>query len=68
MRDVMLEMERQIQALAKEVGRLRAVQVSCRWRGSSAGAPANPIEGDLYFDTGTALVYVYANSGWVQIS
>jgi hypothetical protein len=69
-RDPLLEMERQIRQIQKELDTLRTIErpVACRWRGSSAGAPANIREGDVYYDTGTGEVYIYANSVSRQIS
>lgn len=64
-----LELMRRILAIEKELATLRAVErpVACRWRGNSAGAPANIRDGDIYYDTGTGFVYIYANGGWVVI-
>lgn len=64
-----LEIMRRILKIEKELDALRTIErpVACRWRGNSAGAPANPRDGDEYFDTGTNQVLIYANGGWIQI-
>jgi hypothetical protein len=65
-----LDIMRELARLRTELDRLKTIErpIACRWRGNSAGAPATPADGDVYFDTGTAQVYIYANAGWVQIS
>lgn len=40
----------------------------CRWRGSAASAPASPVDGDMYFNTGDSRVYFYANTSWRALS
>ena len=40
-----------------------------RWRGTSAGVPSGTaFEGDLYFDSGTTKVYIYANATWTLLN
>lgn len=70
MSDAMLDVLRELARLRTEVNQLKTIErpIVCRWRGNSAGAPATPADGDVYFDTGAAQVYIYANAGWVQIS
>lgn len=64
-----IEMMRHILAIEKELDALRTVErpVACRWRGNSAGAPANPRDGDVYWDTVAGFAYIYANGGWIVI-
>ena len=38
-----------------------------RWRGLSTTDPIDPIDGDLYFNTGSSKVFIYAG-GWVQLN
>ncbi len=65
------EIQKTLESIARRLRQLEAVEhpgVVCRWRGLSAGAPASPVEGDIYYDTGVATVYIYANAGWRQLS
>ena len=65
------EIQKALEGIARRLRQLEAVEhpgAVCRWRGLSAGAPATPAEGDVYYDTGTAFVYIYANGGWRQLS
>lgn len=39
-----------------------------RFRGTSATDPATPAEGDIYYNSTTNLIYLYANSVWRTIS
>jgi len=39
-----------------------------RWRGVLAVAPSNPIDGDIYFNTVSSKVAIYANGGWVDLN
>jgi hypothetical protein len=69
-RDPISELLAKVHAMQSQIESLRSIErpVACRWRGSSAGAPANIREGDVYYDTGAGEVYIYANSVSRQIS
>lgn len=69
--EALKEINSTLKDIARRLRQLEAAEhpgVVCRWRGLSAGAPATPAEGDVYYNTGTALVYIYANAGWRQLS
>ena len=70
MSNPMIDIVRQLEKVRRELDRLKTIErpFVCRWRGNSAGAPAAFADGDIYFDTGTNEVYIYANAGWIQIS
>ena len=69
-RDPMAELLVRVHAMQSELESLRSIErpVACRWRGLSAGAPANLREGDIYYNTGDGQVYFYANAVSRQIT
>ncbi len=40
----------------------------CHWRGSSSAEPSSPQEGDIYYNSTSANVQIYANSSWIVLS
>ena len=69
--EALKEINSTLRDIARRMRQLESVEhpgVVCRWRGLTAGAPAAPLEGDIYHDTLTHQAYIRANGGWAQIS
>lgn len=39
----------------------------CRWRGVASSDPSTPLDGDLYYNSVTTTVYLYADSRWINL-